>query len=259
MRTPFRAPVRGARRSGFTLVELLAVIGIIVLLLGIFLPALQKARAAANAVKCESNLRTLMLAFTMWSQEHRQHLPGTVFSSDGIHPDYDDWLYGPGGSAATAPQSGTLYNYVNTPDVYLCPQMEAGDRGRTGGSNGKCDYAFFGMFAGAKVTSIPNQSLLTDLLLNVSPVPTPVLCQEDAYQFNGSSVKGDHFGTDEITHIHNKGGYYASIDCSVNFIVEPDKPNVMSNGCWQWTARTAHGNMQILGNAGQSWAWWDQN
>jgi prepilin-type N-terminal cleavage/methylation domain-containing protein len=85
--------VSRSKRSAFTLVELLVVIGIIAVLIGILLPTLARAREAAAKTQCLSNLRQTHLALVMYANAFKDSVPLGCWS--GYHQqNYMVWRLG---------------------------------------------------------------------------------------------------------------------------------------------------------------------
>jgi prepilin-type N-terminal cleavage/methylation domain-containing protein/prepilin-type processing-associated H-X9-DG protein len=102
------------RDSGFTLVELLVVIGIIAVLIGILLPALNKARKQSKQAVCMSNLRQMGTAFTTYLTENKGHLPYYMWHiTTGPNPQSVTWH---------GYWVGLLCDYRVGPNQLTCPE-----------------------------------------------------------------------------------------------------------------------------------------
>jgi len=112
------------KNAGFTLIELLVVIAVIALLLGVLLPALQRARKQARAVVCRAHLKQWGTVLALYTEDNEGWIPRDWFHAIWFFR--GSWL--PEGD----PNRPPVYHNLTTKGISCCP-MAAGAR-RTRGS-----------------------------------------------------------------------------------------------------------------------------
>jgi prepilin-type N-terminal cleavage/methylation domain-containing protein/prepilin-type processing-associated H-X9-DG protein len=104
------------KRRGFTLIELLVVIAIIAILAAILFPVFARAREAARATSCRSNLKQVGTAFNMYTADYDQNMPNSqpLPTTGDCNVETTRTHYG--GTVANS-----LQPYVKNTQLFTCP------------------------------------------------------------------------------------------------------------------------------------------
>jgi len=169
-------------RAGFTLIELLVVIAIIAILAAILFPVFAKAREAARATSCKSNLKQIGLASAMYTQD---------YDGDLVRA----WQIASPGCCSAPTWADMLMPYMKTLGILSCPSL----RNATNGLGYGYNYVYAGGYVLTNEAQIQSPSETIQVLDKVNGSYFWIYSPQ-YWIANGSTYGQNNFGGVEFRH-----------------------------------------------------------